>query len=1476
MSPPIQRRLREALPSAILAAVVYIPLLLTRPGRVGADTKSYLYLDPSRMLSRAPSMWDPSIGLGTVTHQNIGYLWPIGPYYWLAEMLSLPDWVAQRIWLGSIMVLAGIGVRFMLKAMGQEGPHVTAATFVYALTPYVLTLGARLSVILLPYAGLPWLIGLTVLALRRRRWREPALFALVVASIGSVNATSLVLVGMGPILWIVHEVAVTREIRFRDALATVGRIAVLTTACSLWWLSGLWAQGGYGINILRYTETAKTVATASVSLELMRGLGYWFFYGEDRYGPWIAASRGYLSNPFLMLVSYLIPGLAVLGAAFTRFRERAFFLLLMVVGLLLAVGGHPWTNGPPIPAGIKAFLQSDTGLSMRSLPRAAPLVILASSVFVGSLVASIAAERARWARPLTAGVMVLALLGLAPLWQRQMIDANLDRAEEVPSYWIEAAEALDARDDGTRVLELPGSDFASYRWGNTVDPILPGLMDRPYVARELIPYGSPASAELLNALDHRIQELTLDPAALAPMARLLGVGDISVRSDLSYERYNTPRPRPLWDLLRHAPDVEEVAGFGPSNPNVAPDDLPLRDEIELLIPADLPDPPEVGVLTVADAQQIIRTTPIDQPLIVAGNGEGLVDLASVGLLSGHELILYSASYADDQAGLQSQIDRRAVLVLTDSNRRQGQRWGTVRDNLGLTERPDQKPMRVDPTNQTLDLFEDQDQSHQTIVDARGGVWADATTYGNIVSFTPEDDPAHSVDGNPSSAWRTGGFADAEGQSLRLTYREPVTTDRVRVLQAMGGVRNRSISRIEVRLDGGDPIPFDLTDVSHPETIQEAEDPEAPGQVLTFPTSTFQELEITITATDPRNLRRYDGVSAVGLAEVSVTDRSGRTPVGDDVVRLPTDLLSTAGPRALDHPLAIVLTRERTAGAIAVRSSPELAMARSFELPQGRSFTLAGQVRLSNSAVADNVTDTALGIPTQLDGGITATSSRHLPGGLSNRAMAAIDGDPTTWWSPGFLDQHGDYLAFKSAAPVTVDRLELTVINDGRHSVPRRLWIDVGDGFSDPERQVVELPPIADQQTANGQITVELPLDHPMTGSDVTVTIADEPDAVRDVLTRDYFSNKLVPMPVGIVELGIEGLTAPARPEAVDDGCRTDLVEVDGRPLGVSLAGSTNDLLAGRPVGLQSCDGAPLELPAGTSTIRTADGSTIGLDVDHLTLRSADGGDADTAEGALVSAPAPGPAVHIDGQSRSSYDLTVTGATEPFWLVLGQSHNAGWTATVDGKKLDGPVLVDGYANGWEIGPGAVVEVHLEWTPQRVVNGALWASLAAIIVALMLAAWPSRNRPHRGEASASVPLDARPSMPRPFRWQRVLRYAGPRPSRSATVFTIVGAGAFGALAIGPIPGVVLAVSAALGLRVARARPLMTLGGPVIFALCVGFVWVRQITADLPPGFDWPTYFEIIHQPAWTALALVCIDAVIDRCWMRRWWPSESPPT
>src|SRR4051812_24382086 len=71
----------ERLTIIVPALLAYVPLLLTHPGMIGADTKTYLYLDPAKLLSDAPYVWDSQIGLGTVTHQNIGYLFPMGPFY---------------------------------------------------------------------------------------------------------------------------------------------------------------------------------------------------------------------------------------------------------------------------------------------------------------------------------------------------------------------------------------------------------------------------------------------------------------------------------------------------------------------------------------------------------------------------------------------------------------------------------------------------------------------------------------------------------------------------------------------------------------------------------------------------------------------------------------------------------------------------------------------------------------------------------------------------------------------------------------------------------------------------------------------------------------------------------------------------------------------------------------------------------------------------------------------------------------------------------------------------------------------------------------------------------------------------------------------------------------------------------------------------------------------------------------------------
>ncbi len=528
-----RRRVATWVAHAVLAAVAYIPLLLTAPGRVGADTKAYLYLDPVRWLSVSASMWDPDLAMGSVTHEYIGYLLPMGPYYALMHVLGVPTWVAQRLWTGSLLFLAGAGVLFLLRTLSPTtrrpgagsldmgtggGLGAMVGALGYMLSPYVMQYEARESVLLLPWVGLPWMVGIIVRALRRGGWRYPALFALVVAMVGSTNAASLLFVGVAPVLWVVWEL-VTGRVAWRRAVSTACKVGVLSVAACAWWIVGLEVEGAFLGSVLRDTESIPTVARTSLASETLRGLGYWFFYGVDKLGLYLPTAGAYMTSLWLLAVSFALPAAAFLGAFFVRWRERAYFVALILVGTILAVGVYPLSDPSPLASVVKASSASSTaGLALRSTNRATPLVVLGISVLLGAAVAAFL-RRWRVAGTITAvAVAGLIAADLPALWSGQFVTASLSRPEQVPSYWTKAARFLDEQPGATqtRVLTEPGIDSAYYRWGTTLDPVLPGLMTRPEVERGLVPYGSAGSSNLLTALDEQVQEGTLDPARWLP------------------------------------------------------------------------------------------------------------------------------------------------------------------------------------------------------------------------------------------------------------------------------------------------------------------------------------------------------------------------------------------------------------------------------------------------------------------------------------------------------------------------------------------------------------------------------------------------------------------------------------------------------------------------------------------------------------------------------------------------------------------------------------------------------------------------------------------------------------------------------------------------------------------------------------------------------------------------------------------------
>ncbi len=589
-----------------LAALAFIPQLLSQPGVVDSDTKSYLYLDPGRFLRQSASMWDPTNGLGTVTHEQIGYLWPMGPFFWVVHTLGIPLWVGERLWVGAILFMAGTGVLALCRTMGVHGPGRPLAALAFMLSPYFLQYVGRISVILLPYAALPWLISLAARAVRMRGWRYPALFALVWLSVSSINASSALYAGLAPALWLPYAVLVSRESRWRDAWAAAWRIALLVVLVSLWWAAALAVEGGYGLNILKYTETVPTVAATSLASEVLRGLGYWYFYDADELGQWVSTSIQFTQEPWLLALSFSVPLLAFVGAMIVRWRARAYFVLLVLLGMVLAVGAHPYTSPSAIGRALKTFMtRTEAGLALRSTDRATPTVILGLAMLLG------AGATALWRRGRLAGVLfAVVAIGVVvaadpAIFNGTTVADHFTQPSPLPGYVTRAAAALNAEHQGTRVLAIPGENFAAYRYGDVIDPVWPGLLTRPFVTREQQALGSLASYDLLYGLDNPMQNGIVEPDAIAPLARLMSAGDVLVENDEAYERYNTPQPLQMEQALTPTPPgLSAPVGYGSPRPNVS--QIPITDEQALATSPDLPWPSPVQLMSVADPRPIVR------------------------------------------------------------------------------------------------------------------------------------------------------------------------------------------------------------------------------------------------------------------------------------------------------------------------------------------------------------------------------------------------------------------------------------------------------------------------------------------------------------------------------------------------------------------------------------------------------------------------------------------------------------------------------------------------------------------------------------------------------------------------------------------------------------------------------------------------------------------------------------------------------
>ncbi len=1156
-------RRQVAVSVATLAVLAYPPALTAAPGRMPADSKLYVYLNPGRFIVDTTTTFDARQYAGWVPHQHIAYLWPTGPWFWVFEQLNVPDWVAHRLWIATLLFTAGLGVRWAARVLGLGPTAALTAAIVYQLSPYILPYISRTSVLLLPFAGLGWIVGLTVLAGERGRWRFAAGIALAVFTVGAVNATALAMIIPAPTLWLIHALW-QRTITWRRAVATAAKVAVLSIAVSMWWIVMLVIQGRRGADVLAYSESLESVSFTSTSNEVVRGLGYWLFYIRDAFGATTGASIDYMWSVRVIGLGAVLLASCLLAFVVTTWQHRRFAALLVAVGAVLAVGVHPIDDPAPLMSALLGDGEGGLALALRSSTRAVPVLVFGLALSAGAIVSAAGAivlrrPRLRLGPALGFVVVLLAIGNLPSLRNGGFVDPQLERDQNPPQAWLDAAAQLDELPAGYRVMQLPGSEFGAFRWGYTVDQPLPALTERPLVTRDLLPLGSAAAMDLVFALDDRFQDGVVDVDAVAPISRLLGVDTLWVADDIAFDRFRLARPEIVDDLLTGAGAAE--AGLLPPRrfgaPRVMSPDIPVIDEQS--VSDDRVGAPlaTVSLVGVADPVPTVRVK--DSSVVVSGSGDGLVDAAAAGVIDGSELILYSASLDTD--ALATALGRSARLVVTDSNRDRAHQWRGSQDVTGFTESGGPEPgvLRYQSGDERLPVFDRVTAETQTVSIQRGPVTASASAYGEPFAYLPEHRPAMAIDGDVSTSWTVADRAAALGEFIRLDVSDAVDHISLRQPDTPDGARR--ITSVDITVDDRAPLAVELDERSLTDGGQ---------RIDIEPTAGAGRVTVTITGTGTGTGTAEiaapvgPAIQGVGFAEIGTGRGPTTLPSTTEVIRVPTDGLDALGALAAPDgaapatgtpvtpvtPVTMVFTRLRTDPTDRRRSDPEPAMVREFTLP-GPIATDAVVTLRADQRAADDALAALLDEP--------VVASEHLTGVPAARGAAAFDGDPATSWTTRFGHPTGATLA----ASLTGSAHSLTITQPpGDFSAVTAMRVTDPTGSFDLDVPI---------ETATS--TLEFP--RPVDLSELSIELLD----VDERTTLDRRFGEVTVLPSAIAEITFDGNSSLITPRAVIQAdCRTDLVMLDGAQVGVSFSAASSDVIRGAPVDATLCE--PTRFDAG--------------------------------------------------------------------------------------------------------------------------------------------------------------------------------------------------------------------------------------------------------------------------------------------------------
>jgi arabinofuranan 3-O-arabinosyltransferase len=1274
---------------AIASASLVAASFAQAPGRILADTKLDLVVDPAGFLGRALHLWDASAAFGQIQNQAAGYLFPMGPFFALGDGLGVPMWMVQRLWIALVLAAAMCGLAALARELDIGGPvQWVAAGCAYAMSPFFVTKIASTSAGLVPGALAPWALLAVVRGSREGSVRRAAAWSgVATAAMGGVNAASTLAVLPLPALWLITR----RPSPRRRALAGWWTAAVICATC--WWALPLLFQRHWGFDFVRYTESAATTQATTSAFEAMRGAGSWLSYLHLG-GAWLPAGWAFASSAGLVLVTAALAAVGLAGLARTQVPERAFLVAAVLVGAVLVGAAYAGPLGGALGGTARELLADPLG-AFRNTDKFEP--VLRVPLALGLAAALAAAPRARLTTSLaTAGALALVLAGALPLLEGRSAQSGSMR--RIPPAWRDLAAYLHRHAGDARTLLVPAAPFGEYTWGRPLDEPMQALAGSPWAVRSLVPLGGAASTNLLDAIERPLQTGARSPRLQETLARA-GIRYVVARNDLDWRRTGAPRPAQVHDALVAA-GLRRVAAFGPpvreprASPLLSPDLGIGRYEARR---------PELEVFAVAPRAPLVAVLPAARAVAISGGSQSIPQLIDQRALHGGDPAIRVAdgSWASP-----------ARWVVTDSLRRRDTDFGLVHDNVSYTLAPaEQAAGRGGRPRQLLD---EPPGDHQAVTRMAGMERVTASSYGSWLLQLPALAPWRAFDGDSSTAWVTGVARTSVGQWIQADLARPVTPSRLAVRLLEDGPWRPLVTRLRVTTAAGSAV----SPVRPDESLQRIAVPAGPTSWVRIG---FARVE-----------HEREGGATAGLREAVLTTEGGAlraTPW----VEVPQERPQLAAfARAGATPPIFAFTRLSADPRNPLDRDEEPQLRRRFVMPR------AATMRLRVAAVP------ARG--PRLDRLVTFSRGMRVSGSSSwnglpvYRPENALDGSVRTTWvasppqpppartpaAPGArgLAAHGRVAPAISPVPAQTDaRPTLRLSWPRRHHLFHLRIVRADPSFAAPPLRIHLESPQGERDLVvppSGRMRFRTLFTH-------RVTVA-FPRVAPRFTTSGVPGQPRVRLPLGLRELTFPALrelrTVALAPRVVLRlRCgQGPAILLDGRRIQTAVTARAGDVVALRSLPVTPClRHRSLSLRAGTHELAGLGGSAF--TVSSVTLRPAIGADA---------SPTPR-SVRVQRWDEGRRTVVV-GPGAAAYLSVHENFNRGWEARLAGQRLRA-VRLDGWQQGFLLPARAGGAIDLRFKPDRGYRASLVAGAALALVLLALTLVPGGRAPPASERDAA---------------------------------------------------------------------------------------------------------------------------------------------